>query len=708
ASTNAAGSNGARSSAPSPSPISLTGTPSSRWTATTMPPLAVPSSLVRTMPVMSTTSAKTRAWMRPFWPVVASSTSSTSSSGACFSTTRLTLPSSSMRPVLVCRRPAVSMSTASADISLPSLTASNATEAGSPPSGPRTMWAPTRSPQVWSWSAAAARKVSAAPSTTVLPSATSTRASLPVVVVLPVPLTPTTITTPGPPVSLPVCTVRSMSGPTRVISSSRSRPRSSSGVRVPRTFTRSRSRSTSSWVGCAPPAAVSRVSSISSQVSSSRCSRDSRESRPLPRAFCERDRRARRRIRRPSVGAGISMAGASAAGGSSMTTAEPSGRSTSSMVRRGSSRGVSASSPTCGSAGGAVMSGAAGGGGGSGFLRRLPTMSPPIAPSTTTAMTTARMTMSITRPVSAMAPPAAPTAGRPDRPCRGLAHPGHLTARQLPSVPEPPGGRWTRRREPSHARHGRTFQPGRSRRLPRRARRALPGRPGDGAYADDRGITTVQTEEHHGAADNWLPSPFVLAGAVLGATRRIAVTVSAMIGPLHDPLRLAEEIAVLDLIGGGRLVTVAGIGYRPEEYELFGVDVARRGALQDELLETLLKAWTGEEFTPRGRTVRITPRPATQPRPPRLGGGSARAAARRAARLGLPFFPSAHLPEMETYYQERLAEYGTSGRVMMPAAETSLLHVAEDPDRSWALYGEQFLHEARTYASWQPAGARSA
>ncbi|WP_436977297.1 LLM class flavin-dependent oxidoreductase [Streptomyces sp. H28] len=72
------------------------------------------------------------------------------------------------------------------------------------------------------------------------------------------------------------------------------------------------------------------------------------------------------------------------------------------------------------------------------------------------------------------------------------------------------------------------------------------------AYADDRGITTVQTEEHHGAVDNWLPSPFVFAGAALGATRRIAVTVSAMIGPLHDPLRLAEEIAVLEARPGVR------------------------------------------------------------------------------------------------------------------------------------------------------------
>src|SRR6266516_2247725 len=78
ASTNASGSKGARSWAPSPRPTSLTGMPSSRWTATTMPPLAVPSSLVRTRPVTPTVSVNWRAWARPFWPVVASRTSRTS------------------------------------------------------------------------------------------------------------------------------------------------------------------------------------------------------------------------------------------------------------------------------------------------------------------------------------------------------------------------------------------------------------------------------------------------------------------------------------------------------------------------------------------------------------------------------------------------------------------------------------------------------
>ncbi|MFF2850435.1 LLM class flavin-dependent oxidoreductase [Streptomyces sp. NPDC058001] len=228
------------------------------------------------------------------------------------------------------------------------------------------------------------------------------------------------------------------------------------------------------------------------------------------------------------------------------------------------------------------------------------------------------------------------------------------------------------------------------------------------AYADERGISTVQTEEHHGVANNWLPSPFTFAGAVFGATRNIAVTVSAIIGPLHDPLRLAEDIAVLDLLSGGRLVTVAGIGYRPDEYAAFGVEWTRRGRIQDEVLDTLLRAWTGEPFTFRGRTVRVTPRPFTQPHPLLLVGGSSRAAARRAARLGLPFFPSAHLPDLEAYYHELRAEYGTEGWTMMPAAETPLLHIADDPDRVWAEHGTHFLHEARTYASWQSRDIRSA
>ena len=290
--------------------------------AITMPPLAVPSSLVSTMPVTSTTSANTFAWVRPFWPVVASRTSRTSSTSACFSMTRLILPSSSMRLALFCRRPAVSTSTTSTPSAMPCSTASKATDAGSAPSfSERTVSTPTRAPHVASCSAAAARKVSAAPSTTVRSSATSTRASLPTVVVLPTPLTPTTMVTAGRSPLRVAARRRSIEGSTIATSSSRSRVRTCSGSRVPSTVTRALRRSTSSRVGSVPRSAISSVSSISSHTSSSMRSWDSSASRPLPKTLLDLSRRARRRARREPAASGRSYSGFAGAVSASSTTA---------------------------------------------------------------------------------------------------------------------------------------------------------------------------------------------------------------------------------------------------------------------------------------------------------------------------------------------------------------------------------------------------
>jgi alkanesulfonate monooxygenase SsuD/methylene tetrahydromethanopterin reductase-like flavin-dependent oxidoreductase (luciferase family) len=177
---------------------------------------------------------------------------------------------------------------------------------------------------------------------------------------------------------------------------------------------------------------------------------------------------------------------------------------------------------------------------------------------------------------------------------------------------------------------------------------------------------------------------------------------------LHDPLRVAEDIAVLDLASGGRFVVTAGIGYRPSEYAAHGKDWDGRGALQDEAIDTMLKAWTGEPFEYRGTTVQVTPRPFTQPHPPLMLGGSTKVAARRAARFGLPYMPPATMPEMEAYYYEQCTEYGTQGFCVMPAEHVPMTHVAEDPDRVWKEHGHHFFEEASTYSAWQPPGQTSA
>ena len=162
-----------------------------------MPPFAVPSILVSTMPVISATSANCLAWLSAFCPVVASSTTSVSRYAweNSRSKMRLIFRSSSIRFFLLCSLPAVSHSKISAFLAFAAATASNTTDAGSAPSCPPIISTPARLAHSASCPPAAARNVSAAPSTTFLPCALNFPASLPTVVVLPTPLTPMTSTT---------------------------------------------------------------------------------------------------------------------------------------------------------------------------------------------------------------------------------------------------------------------------------------------------------------------------------------------------------------------------------------------------------------------------------------------------------------------------------------------------------------------------------
>jgi alkanesulfonate monooxygenase SsuD/methylene tetrahydromethanopterin reductase-like flavin-dependent oxidoreductase (luciferase family) len=208
-------------------------------------------------------------------------------------------------------------------------------------------------------------------------------------------------------------------------------------------------------------------------------------------------------------------------------------------------------------------------------------------------------------------------------------------------------------------------------------------------YADEHGFSQVVLSEHHGTDVGWLPAPLAMAGMVLARTKRVGVSVSALILPLHDAQRVAEDMAVIDLASGGRLIVIAALGYRPEEYAMFGRDWDRRGALMDESLQTLLDTWKTE------------PRPKSQPHPLLFVGGSSKPAVRRAARFGLPFSAGAHVPGLEDYYQEQCTAHGTRGFFIMPPPKVVNVFVDPDPDRAWAELGEHFLAEARLYAGWQ-------
>jgi alkanesulfonate monooxygenase SsuD/methylene tetrahydromethanopterin reductase-like flavin-dependent oxidoreductase (luciferase family) len=227
-------------------------------------------------------------------------------------------------------------------------------------------------------------------------------------------------------------------------------------------------------------------------------------------------------------------------------------------------------------------------------------------------------------------------------------------------------------------------------------------------WADEHGFDSVVISEHHGVEDGYLPSPIALAGAIIGRTRRVPVSIAALLFPYYNPLRLAEDLTVLDLVSGGRVVTVVGLGYRQEEFEMFGVDPRGRGRRVEEQIAIMRQAWTGEPFEYEGRPARITPTPLTKPHPVLLMGGSTEVAARRAARLRLPFMPAIGDQELARIYAEECEKVGyAEGWALIPSP-LGFVHVTEDPERAWEQIAPHALYDATTYQAWQRPGQRSA
>jgi alkanesulfonate monooxygenase SsuD/methylene tetrahydromethanopterin reductase-like flavin-dependent oxidoreductase (luciferase family) len=221
-------------------------------------------------------------------------------------------------------------------------------------------------------------------------------------------------------------------------------------------------------------------------------------------------------------------------------------------------------------------------------------------------------------------------------------------------------------------------------------------------WGEANGCLMAVVSEHHGSSDGYLPSPLVFAAALAGRTRKLKIQIAALIVPLHDPIRLAEDMAVLDIASAGRVSYVVAVGYRAEEYAMFGRELKARGRRMDESLETLRRAWTGEPFDYQGRPVRVTPVPATPGGPSLLMGGNSQAAVRRAARFGLGFLAQGGDESLRELYADQCKEHGNEpGLCIIPAAGVpTSAFIAEDPERAWAELGPYLLHDARMYAEW--------
>ena len=227
------------------------------------------------------------------------------------------------------------------------------------------------------------------------------------------------------------------------------------------------------------------------------------------------------------------------------------------------------------------------------------------------------------------------------------------------------------------------------------------------AWADRNTVDVVGLSEHHDTTDGFLSAPLQLAGMMVARTNRIRISVSALLVPLHDPLRLAEDIALLDIIAKGRFSATCGLGYRETEYACFGVEWTRRGEVFDSKLDILVRALKGEVIHCNGISTRLNPPPVSPVHLLLNIGGNSKPAARRAARLGLLFCPALDDPGLEETYLAACREYGFKYGFCISPREPATTFISEDPERCWKSIGEYLMYDATAYGAWRHPSRRA-
>ncbi len=223
---------------------------------------------------------------------------------------------------------------------------------------------------------------------------------------------------------------------------------------------------------------------------------------------------------------------------------------------------------------------------------------------------------------------------------------------------------------------------------------------------EEVGLDGAWVSEHHFSEDGYLPSLVPMLAAFAAVTERIELGTGVVLAPFHDPIRLAEDFAVVDQLSGGRVIPGFGIAWREEEFREFNIPVSERVGRTRELIEILRLAWTEDRFDYDGKYFRyegvaVTPKPARTP--PILVGGFVDAAIRRAGRLGDGYISSRAQPERVrdafAMASEERSNAGKEGPPLVALLQNAF--VTTDPDRDWAMVRDGIGHQLGTYAGWR-------
>jgi probable F420-dependent oxidoreductase len=224
--------------------------------------------------------------------------------------------------------------------------------------------------------------------------------------------------------------------------------------------------------------------------------------------------------------------------------------------------------------------------------------------------------------------------------------------------------------------------------------------------AESLGFDDVWVGEHHFVEDGWLPSPLTAAAAIAAVTSRVTIGTYATLLPLHHPIRLAEDCAVVDNISGGRFLLGGALGYRAREFEVLGIPYKERGSRFEETVEILRRCWSEECFTHRGRhftfeDVRCHPKPTQDTIPIWVGAAVAERSLQRAARIGDGWLNGDPSWSSRPRYLEALAEAGKDhSRPHIAGASKQWILPTHDPERDWALLRPHAIEQVRVIERW--------
>ncbi len=222
------------------------------------------------------------------------------------------------------------------------------------------------------------------------------------------------------------------------------------------------------------------------------------------------------------------------------------------------------------------------------------------------------------------------------------------------------------------------------------------------ALLDGLGLDLVWFSEHHFVEDGYLPSFAPVAGAVAAVTSRIRISTDIALLPFAHPIRLAEDLAILDQLSGGRMELGIGLGYAPHEFRAFGFPRSRRVSLTEECVDILRLAWSGESFSYDGKRyqfddVRVTPDPVQPGGPPLWMASTSPASADRAVRYNTHLLPQGVRSIVLDRWREKTRAAGRDPDNYRIGIIRNVF-VTDDQERDWPPLREAERYRMRVYS----------